>query len=307
MPKFGGKQKKMPTYTTIDLHFMGIAEAIATYLLPTSEGLALIESGPHSTLPNLEKAVAALGHDPRNIKHIFLTHIHFDHAGAAWHFAKQHGATIYVHPEGARHLASPEKLYASAKRIYGDQMETLWGRMEGIAEERVQTVENGEAIHVGDKQLIAWHTPGHAVHHIAWQLDGTLFTGDVAGCKIGEGPVVPPCPPPDINLEDWEASIQSIKSLNVEQLQLTHFGTVTNVGAHLDELHERLWDWANWMRPHFQACTEPSVITPLFQQYVAQQLRAAGVSEAGIATYETANPSWMSVAGLLRYWKLKTS
>jgi glyoxylase-like metal-dependent hydrolase (beta-lactamase superfamily II) len=184
-------------------------------------------------------------------------------------------------------------------------METLWGRMEAIDDDKLVTVEHGETVTVGDTDFVAWHTPGHAVHHIAWQVGKDLFSGDVAGVKIGSGIVVPPCPPPDINVEDWIASINLMRGLDIQALYLTHFNRITNISEHLDALEKMLWDWANWMKPYFQNGTEQSEIVPKFMAYTNKQLSDFGLSESEIAKYQAANPSWMSVAGLMRYWYKK--
>ncbi len=290
----------------IDLQFLGHSHSIAAYLVETSVGPVLVETGPHSVLPNLKKGLADKGYQLEDIKHVFLTHIHLDHAGAAWYFAHQ-GATVYVHPLGYKHLAQPERLLKSAKRIYQDEMDRLWGEMKAIPESQLVAVEDEAEFTIGDATFKAWHTPGHAVHHIAWQLDKHLFTGDVAGVKIEEGLVVAPCPPPDINLEDWEASIKLIKSLNVERLYLAHFGVIEDVDTHLDKLSDCLWNWANWIKPHWEAGRTPQEVTPLFEAYAEQQLIDFGIDAKGRARYEAANPSWMSVAGLMRYWRKRTA
>jgi glyoxylase-like metal-dependent hydrolase (beta-lactamase superfamily II) len=289
-------------YKIIDLQFLGVEDTIAAFVVDTNAGAVLIESGPHSTFPQLTKALQLAGYQLDDIKHVLLSHIHFDHAGAAWCFA-EHGATIHVHPTGAKHLASPEKLYNSAKMIYGEQMEQLWGNMNPIPEAQIHTPAHGETLTIGEKTFTAWHTPGHAVHHIAWQLDDVLFTGDVAGVKIQTGVVMPPCPPPDINIEDWQASIALMKSLTIKELVLTHFGSITSVNEHLDALEAELLAWANWMKPHHESQTPQEIIIPLFQNFVANRLAANGIATADIPKYEKANPAFMSVAGLMRYWK----
>ncbi|MDH5609041.1 MAG: MBL fold metallo-hydrolase [Cyclobacteriaceae bacterium] len=287
---------------TLDLHFLGIDHAIASFLIPTTEGPVLIETGPHSTLRSLEASVQQRGYKLEEIRHVLLTHIHLDHAGAAWYLAR-HGATVYLHPFGEAHLADPSKLMDSARRIYKDQMDQLWGDMQPIASQHLRTVKNGEVIGIGGTQFRSIHTPGHARHHIAWQMDHVLFTGDVAGVKIGNGPVVPPCPPPDIDLEDWNRSIDLILNEKPEQLYLTHYGQVLQVPKHMDELRNILNDWAYWIKEKWEQGLSPDAMTPLFSAYTANQLRKKGVSEHGIAQYEAANPAWMSVAGLIRYWK----
>lgn len=290
--------------TTIDLHFLGFPNAIAAYLFETDEGPVLVETGPHSTLKNLEKGLMEIGYQLADVQHVFLTHIHLDHAGAAWAFAKN-GAQIYVHPFGVRHLENPEKLMASAKRIYQDDMDRLWGEMHSIPGTQLIPVEHEAVFNIGGTAFRALHTPGHAVHHIAWVVGDSIISGDVAGVKIGAGPVVPPCPPPDINIEDWERSIQIVLAEAPRQLLLTHYGAITDIESHLAKLKEELHAWANWIKPHYLNGNSPEKITPEFQAFVQNRLLERGVSESGLQQYEAANPSWMSVAGLLRYWHKK--
>ena len=290
---------------TLDLHFQGHEHTIAAFLVETYDGPILFETGPYSTYPYLEKGLSKFGYTLYDIEHVFLSHIHLDHAGASWALAAN-GANIYVHPFGAPHLAAPERLMESARRIYKDQMDVLWGAMNPIEADKLIEVAHQETFQIGGLTVKAWHTPGHAVHHIAWQIKDVLLTGDVAGVKIKNGIVVPPCPPPDINLEDWTDSIQLIRDvIRPSSLYLTHYGQVTAVNAHLDELEWILRDWANWIKPHWEAGTDPATVTPLFQAYTHQQLVNAGISTTDLDRYEAANPSWMSVAGLMRYWRKK--
>ncbi len=297
---------------TLDLAFQNLEHTIAVFVLEGPEGLALVETGPHSTYTHLEDALAAKGWKPADFKDVFLSHIHFDHAGAAWALAR-HGARIHVHPRGLPHLASPEKLYNSARMIYGDAMDTLWGAMEPIPEAQLHAPEHGERIEAAGLLFTAWHTPGHAVHHIAWEVapigagagENVLFTGDVAGVRIDGQIVVPPCPPPDINIEDWQASLNLLRKLPVETLYLTHYGAITAKQPHLEALEARLLAWAAWMKPYAESRTPAPEVVPAFEAYVRAELSAAGVGEKGLAQYEAANPAFMSVAGLLRYWNKK--
>ncbi|MBK8043029.1 MAG: MBL fold metallo-hydrolase [Haliscomenobacter sp.] len=288
----------------LDLRFKQLPETIASFLIPLEEGVALVETGPYSTFPRLEAELHTLGYSLDDVRHVFLTHIHLDHAGAAWALAER-GATVYVHPSGEKHLLQPERLMQSARRIYQDEMDSLWGDMRPIAPQQLKTVGHGEMIDVGGRQLKAWHTPGHAVHHIVWQLEDIAFTGDVGGVKIANHLVVPPCPPPDINVEDWQQSIRLLRSLDLDAMYLTHFGPVFAVPAHLNQLEEQLLAWARWMLPFYEKQIPQEEITPLFQTFVANQLKEKGIDSLGIEQYEAANPSWMSVTGLLRYWSKK--
>lgn len=288
----------------LDLNFQGIDHAIASFLIESSAGPILIETGPHSTFESMKAQLAKHGYQPEDVKHVLLTHIHFDHAGAAWAFAA-HGANIYLHPFGKVHMEDPTKLYNSAKMIYGDEMERLWGAMEKIPADQLHTLDHLEEVVIGDKTFTALHSPGHAKHHIAWQLDDIIFTGDVAGVKIENGPVVPPCPPPDINLEDWNQSLDILMERKAKALYLTHYGKVTAIGDHIHDLRNILNDWAHWVKDKWESGMNADEITPQFSTYTANQLKEIGVSEHGVKQYEAANPSWMSVAGLIRYWKKK--
>jgi len=290
----------------IDLKFQGYSGAIACFVISTGDGLVLVETGPHSTLPYLEAGLHQLGYKLSQIRHVLLSHIHLDHAGAAWFLADQ-GAKVYVHTMGYKHLKSPERLMASAQRIYGDQMNALWGRMEAISDDQLVQVVDNQPIEIGAKVFKPWYTPGHAVHHIAWQYDDMLFTGDVAGVKISGGPVMPPCPPPDIDIELWIKSLDLIRGLVLDSLQLTHFGAVKDIPSHLDQLQDQLISWSQWVKPYWEAQTPAAEITKPFEKFVAKKLRANGLSDAEINIYETANPSWMSVYGLLRYWEKQLS
>jgi glyoxylase-like metal-dependent hydrolase (beta-lactamase superfamily II) len=296
---------KLPNVHIIDLHFLQTSGAIAAFLLESEAGPILIETGPYSTFPKLKKDIEGLGYGVEDVQHVFVTHIHFDHAGAAWAFA-EHGATVYVHPLGAPHLQNPEKLLESARRIYLDQMDALWGTLQVIPSAQMRVVGHEESIAIGGLNIRALHTPGHAVHHIAWQLGASIFAGDIAGVKIGEGIVVPPCPPPDINIEHWQASLALLRRLNPQQLFLSHYGLVEgNCVAHLDELESRLLAWATWIEPYFRAGTPQAEVIPLFEAYTEAELTAAGTPPSVALRYAAANPTFMSVAGLYRYWYKK--
>ena len=286
----------------VDLKFQGYSGAIGSFVVSTVDGLVLVETGPHSTLEGLKAGLDQFGYTLSDIKHVLLTHIHLDHAGAAWYLASL-GADIYVHEYGYSHLKNPERLMASASRIYGAQMHQLWGDMKPIPEKRLKKVSDEQPIEIGGEEFTPWYTPGHAKHHIAWQLGSTLFTGDVAGVKIENGPVMPPCPPPDIDIALWIQSLDKIRELSLEELYLTHFGVITDIQRHLDQLQVTLVKWAQWIKPYWEAQARPSEIVGPFQQLVADQLTDSGLSKLEIELYEAANPSWMSVYGLLRYWE----
>ena len=288
---------------TIDLHFQAEKHSIAAYLIESEEGPILIETGPMSTFEALKKGIEELGFQVKDIENVLLTHIHFDHAGAAWKFA-EHGAKIFVSDQGVQHLHNPTKLWNSAKQIYQDEMESLWGEMKPIPEDQLDGVRDGTIIEFGDVVFKVIYTPGHAVHHNAYQLGDVIFTGDVAGVKIDHGPVVPPCPPPDINLKLWKESIKKIKESNPKVLYLTHYGRQDHPIDLLNDLEVVLDTWANFIKPYYDNPIPIEDLVEIFMDFTQKQFKEDGLSEDEISAYEYANPSWMSVNGLLRYWKL---
>ena len=234
----------MPRLTTIDLGFQGFSQVIAAYAAPTGDGrFVLFESGPASSVEAVERAVAELGFGIDDLAAIFATHVHLDHSGGAGVLARRTGCTVYAHPAGVAHLIDPgAKLLPSAERLYGDRLVPLWGRDRGralaTAEDRRDTARRSSS---AISRSSSWHTPGHAVHHIAWQVGGDVVTGDVGGIRFpGADHVAPPMPPPDIDVELWRESLELIRSLQPERLLLTHYGAFDDPARHLDELEERL-------------------------------------------------------------------
>lgn len=296
----------MSNLRLIDGLHLGRPHVIATGVVTDASGsVALIDCGPESVFDETVRGLRALGLAPEQVTHVCATHIHFDHAGAAWRWASDYGATVCVHPVGAPHLADPTRLVASATKIFGDRMGELWGDMRGVPADKLRIVQDGDEVAVGGTVLRAIETPGHAPHHHAWWLPAgrTLYAGDVAGVVIDGGPCLPPCPPPDIDLAKWKQSLAKIRALQPQRMALTHFGFVDDVEARLTELEQRLERWAEWMLVELRAGREPVEITPRFERYVWDDLRAAGLDDEEIATYEQADPAAMSVTGLARYWR----
>ena len=286
----------------IDLDFLKIPRAIAVFAIPDEDGITLVECGPATTTATLEARMQDLSLDLDRVHTVLLTHIHFDHAGAAWQWAAR-GATIYVHPIGHKHMVDPSRLYGSAKQIYGAMMDQLWGEMHPIPAEQVIAVDDRAQLTIGGNRWVAHYTPGHAKHHIAWQLnDTTVFTGDVGGVMILGGPVVPPCPPPDIDIAAWEQSIARLRSLPAERFYLTHFGEVTNTKKALAGLEMRLGKYVDWMRPHAAAGRTSEEVVDDFTTFLEKELLDSGVQEKDLDSYRAANPPYMSAAGLLRWF-----
>jgi glyoxylase-like metal-dependent hydrolase (beta-lactamase superfamily II) len=283
----------------IDLEY-GVPRTTAAFLVETNEGPALVETGPESTYPVLARELAKLGHAPEDVRHVFLTHIHLDHAGAAWRFAEQ-GARIHVHPRGARHLRDPSRLLASARRIFGVHTEKLWGAPQPVAAESIEVARDGATVYVGGVRFEALETPGHAYHHHAWRVEGSVFTGDVGGVRIGDGPVFSPTPPPEIEVGLWRESIARLRASRAEELYLSHFGRFTDVSEHLDELEACLIGWSEWMRSRVREAPYETIARE-FQSCVAARLEREGLGPAEQEEYEFADPAWMNVQGLFRYW-----
>ena len=288
---------------TLDLQFR-IPGTVAAYLVESDGELALIETGPDATYPNLVQALASLGVRPSDIRTVLVTHIHLDHAGAAFRLARA-GATVHVHPKGARHMADPAKLLASATRIYRDRMDELWGTLEPIPADHLAVTADGQKIRIGATDIEVLETPGHAIHHNAYLVDGAVFTGDVGGVALPGGPVLPPTPPPDIDLESWTASIERLRALHADAIYPTHFGRHEKVPAYLDELEDELQAWAGWIKDRLDEGKDEEAIVPEFETWADGRLVAAGVSEADAARYRVALPFAMNVTGLVRYWQKK--
>lgn len=290
---------------TIDLHFQGVAQTIASYILETNDGLVMIETGPESARQNALAGLAQLGFKPEDVTHILLTHIHFDHAGAAGWWAQQ-GAHIYVHYFGARHIIDPSKLIASATRIYGDQMDTLWGDILPAPTENVTELYNGDVIEVGGLQLIAHETPGHARHHHVYQLGDIAFTGDAAGIKLpGYDLLDLPAPPPEFDLELWQQTLDKLLAMNFKSIYPTHFGEVPTVTAQLTGLKQLLNDCAYFVKERMDKGQERDAILADYEAWNRERALVCGLSKTAIDQYILANPLYMSVDGIMRYWSKK--
>ena len=287
----------------IDLNFQGRKQAIAAYLIKHSWGLILIECGPGSTLPTLEAALVDKGYTFSDVTHVLLTHIHLDHAGAAGFLARQ-GAQIFVHSIGAPHLLNPEKLLASANRIYGDEMDTLWGDFLSVPEERLNIVDEANEIEIGKLRFNPIITPGHAEHHIVYLFEEICFAGDIAGVRISGIPFLGlPMPPPELNLDKWRESIARLKQEKFNRIAPTHFGIFDNPDWHLGEVDKNLESVLRWLNELMP--TEPSneEVHEKFTALIDAQFTESEINEKDINIHEVFNPRGMSADGLIRYWK----
>ncbi len=287
---------------TIDLNFQGISKTIAAYLIPHSQGAVLIESGPGSTLPGLERGLAKLDYTFSDITDVLLTHIHLDHAGAAGWLAQQ-GAQIYVHWIGAPHMLNPEKLISSAARIYGDQMDLLWGEFLPVPEDKLTILNNGDKIHIENLIFRAVDTPGHATHHMAYIFEDICFSGDVGGVRLPGPPFIRlPTPPPEFHIESWRKSITKLKKENFTRIAPTHFGIYEDADVHLNILEQTLNDVERWMENTLPSQSTPEGLRDSFTQWEHERCSSVGLDQGMLLAYSLAMPLGMGANGIWRYW-----
>lgn len=293
---------------TLDLHFQGVPGTIASYLFVHDGGAVLVESGPGSTTDALTAGLAEHDLAPEDVTDLLLTHIHLDHAGAAGWLAER-GAHVHVHHVGAPHLIDPSKLLKSAGRIYGDEMDRLWGEMLPVPEDQLTALRDGDVIEVGALRFEALDTPGHAYHHLAYlHAGGTCYTGDVAGVRLpGEEHVVLPLPPPEIDLPRWRSSLATLRTRydagEIERLAPTHFGLKDDVERHLDLTRQAVEAADAWVREVMPEDPSDEELRERVGAWLRERAEAQDVPADTWKRYETANPSWMAAAGLRRYWQ----
>jgi glyoxylase-like metal-dependent hydrolase (beta-lactamase superfamily II) len=272
----------------LDLQHLDSARVIASYLLETEDGPALFDCGPSTCLDRLQEALAERGLQLRDLRHLLISHIHLDHAGAA-------GVLVRLHPElqvhvseiGAPHLVDPTRLEASARRLYGESFDTLWGELAPVPQDNIRIA--GSDV-VG---LECFPAPGHARHHVCYfARDGTLYAGDAAGVRIQpHRTVLPPTPPPDFDPEAWLETLDEIERRGPERLALIHFGLADDVARHLAELHGRLIAWVE----------REGVTQEEFTRTVSSEV------DGSLDEYAHAMPFWQSYAGLKRYWEKRAA
>ena len=241
-----------PGIAYIDVNFIGVPGIIATAVLHGPGGVALIDPGPTSTLPALRAGLERAGIGLTDVRSIVLTHIHLDHAGATGTIAhEQPDVRVYVHEKGAPHMIDPAKLVASATRLWGADMDRLWGEVRPVPRELVVSLAGGERIDAAGRDLMVAYTPGHASHHVSFYNadSGVAFVGDTAGICLGRGAfVLPPTPPPDIEPDAWRASLALIEGWGADTLFITHFGAHAPAHAHLTEMADHITLTANLVR-----------------------------------------------------------
>ncbi len=294
----------------VDLQFQGAPHVIATAVLDTGAGLALVDPGPTSCLPALRAGLDALGARLADVAAVLLTHIHLDHAGVTGHLARElPDLEVFVHERGAKHMIDPARLLDSAKRLYGDQMDTLWGGFLPVPAGNVRALVGGERISVGQRSLDVAYTPGHASHHVSYfdASGGVAFVGDTCGVRLASSPfVVAPTPPPDIDLAAWDQSLRRILAWSPQTLFLTHFGPApTPPAEHVEALREALDFSARTVRDALAQHPDPAddgLAASVFAEAVRRRMRER-LTAAEVRAYELGAPLDHCYLGLARYWR----
>jgi glyoxylase-like metal-dependent hydrolase (beta-lactamase superfamily II) len=287
-----------------DLQFRQTPRIIATVVIQGAAGVVLLDPGPTSTLPTLRQELKDSGISASDVTTILLTHIHLDHAGSTGTLVHENPRIrVYVDERGAPHMVDPTKLVASATRLYGDDMERLWGEIRPLPAESLTALRGGERIEAGGRPLLVEHTPGHANHHVSYfsPETGLAFVGDTAGIKrTPSGYVLPPTPPPDIDIERWDVSLTRIEAWHPETLFLTHYGPASPVGAHLAEFRENLAFVLNLVRTSLDRDGDDESREVWFTDQLRLELeRRHGIADA--RNYEVAGRFDLNWRGLARY------
>ena len=278
----------------LDLHHQDSERVIGVYLLQTEDGPALFDCGPSSCLEALRRRLDEQGLALTDLRHLLLSHIHLDHAGAAGVLVREHpGLQVHVSEIGAPHLIDPSRLESSARRLYGDTFDTLWGELAPVPEANVHAT--GERV-LG---LECFPAPGHASHHVCYvDADGTLYAGDAAGVRIKPcGHVLPVSPPPDIDVEGWKRTLDEIERRDPARLALIHFGLFDDVEYHLGQVRQELDAWVERVS---SGATEDEFVE-------AARRDLMDTSDWDAPYYERAAPFWQSYAGLRRWWEKQAS
>jgi glyoxylase-like metal-dependent hydrolase (beta-lactamase superfamily II) len=290
-----------------DLH-LGRPHVVGTYLLLGDEP-AIVDPGPASVLPALEAGLATHGLALADLRSVLLTHIHLDHAGATGTLVRAHPhLRVYVHRRGATHMVAPEKLLRSATRLYGEQMDTLWGEFLAVPEERITPLDGGETLRLGGRALRVFDAPGHASHHLVYldESTGAAFVGDTAGLRLpGYSYVRPATPPPDIDLEAWRATLDALLAARPQLLCLTHFGPAHDPEPHVDRMWSGTRRWAEAVRASLERGEEEGEAVARLIALADAEMGADASPEAR-DQYRQAGAVEMSWHGLARYWRKRS-
>jgi glyoxylase-like metal-dependent hydrolase (beta-lactamase superfamily II) len=294
-------------YSTIDLNWTGRPKSIASVLIQSGGVNALIDPGPASTLETLRAGLQRHGTGVQDLDSILLTHIHLDHAGAVGALVKENPKLpVFVHEFGAKHMADPSKLLASAGRLYGEKMDFLYGHVLPVPQENLRPLAGGETVGVGNRKLDILYTPGHASHHLAfWDAhERTAFVGDVGGITVeGDTFIMPATPPPDVDLDLWNKSLDAILALQPAKLFLTHFGYQRDPAAHIARYRKKLSEWTALAKSLLESGKTEEEAAKGFVEAVAAETKrdVHTISEADHYIFN--GGLYLSWLGLLRYTK----
>jgi glyoxylase-like metal-dependent hydrolase (beta-lactamase superfamily II) len=295
----------------VDLHFLGVPEISATAVLHGASGVALIDPGPSTTLDNLKASLQRRNISVADVRQVLLTHIHLDHAGVTGTLVRENPSIeVFVHERGAPHLIDPTKLLASAGRLYGADMERLWGDFLPVPADRVRALKGEERITAGGRELQVAYTPGHASHHVTY-FDPAIrmaFVGDTAGIRRqGQSYVMPPTPPPDIDLDAWRLSEDRVLAFDPDTLFLTHFGPFHGARLHFQEMGQHLASWSAIVRRLIAdaALDEKEKLEAFMKEALLDLERKVGTVQA--EQYTRAGRLDYSWQGLSRYWRKRTA
>ncbi len=293
----------------VDLTFLGRPEIIATAILHGPAGVALVDPGPATTLDNLTTALTRKGIRFEDVRQILVTHIHLDHSGSVGLIlAKFPHIEVVVHQRGAPHLVDPSKLLASAGRLYQGDMERLWGDVKPVDQARLRAIDGGERLTVVGREIDTAYTPGHASHHVSFfdRDSRVAFVGDTAGiCRGASTYVMPPTPPPDIDLEAWHASGHAILKWDPDTLFLTHFGARQGARQHFEAMFENILAWSRIVRRLLADATIED--TERQRRFVDEAFLdiERRIGETNARDYVRAGGLNYSWQGLARYWRKK--
>jgi glyoxylase-like metal-dependent hydrolase (beta-lactamase superfamily II) len=295
---------EMDSILPLDVHWLGRPRSIAAALLRSNDFCALVDPGPTSTLDNLRAQLAIHDCPVSTLQAIFLTHIHLDHAGATGSLLLENpDLRVYVHSRGAVHMADPTPLLASAGRLYGDKMQHLFGEFLPVPQRNLHVLEGGETLSFGSRELQVLYTPGHAHHHVTYfdPSERVAFVGDTTGiCIEGQSFLLPATPPPDIQLELWDASLDAIEKLQPRRLFLTHFGFSDQVSRHLSSYHQCLSHWSELTAQILASGLDDAQAMETFVRQVTAEA-ATTLSPNEISEYSSVGAPRLSWLGLARY------
>ena len=294
----------MTTFTTIDLNWTGRPRSIAALLMESGGTCVVIDPGPESTLETLRAELQKRGHNFQTLDALLLTHIHLDHAGATGALVRENpNLKVYVHEIGSPHMTDPSRLLASAGRLYGGDLQALYGECMPVPEKNLTSLQGGQRIQIGQAELEVFYTPGHASHHVTYwdRASRTAFVGDTAGIRVeGHTFLLPATPPPDIDVEIWNQSLDRIASWGPERIFLTHFGFIENPAEHIRLYKERLAEWSALTRQLLESGAETIEAEKQFVDAIASEIKSTLPMDA--ADHYIFNGglrlSWL---GLMRY------